>query len=594
MAGIEKYVERFNEDEQKILGHFFTNMDSPVYGLINMSNEVQAGLITRYSRSSKSVRRMMLDEFLMDKEGNYYEGLEDYLAALDSMRKFTVGGPRASELFNKVLAQYGDDSVADLASDSVIFDGVDQIQAKLLEDSRLAGYIEKSTRYVDFTKKVILDNEGFVIGSSDAYGSYLYKIYPAILDSSVANQYVSTMDSLFDSMKQMLKEVRKILRERSPLEEQVLEITVGGKRMPVKYADIDALPGIKDAEAEKEKYRKAYNESVRAQSFDIARGLLPAATITNLGWHSTYRTFRHSMLKMLGDQYLPINDTARLAYKQLEAMGKPLIEDISGKHGDEEIEYVRSRDSALRSIAERLHGRAGTDGRSVRLLRNEDDAEAALFVAAAALYPHLDMPFNEVVEALRARGAEGVSEVIKAANSGRLGRRHKAPRAFELSHSVFEIEGNFGIYRDLQRNRFALQIRQQFGIGNGFDIPTIISGTQLESMFVDRIEAAESLYKEMAEVLPVYAPLAVTFAHRTRWLMGLDAREAQWMIELRTGRQGHPDYRRVMQNVYNGLNSANPSIANSATMQFADMGQYDLARLTAVYTRIKKLERKEG
>jgi hypothetical protein len=98
----------------------------------------------------------------------------------------------------------------------------------------------------------------------------------------------------------------------------------------------------------------------------------------------------------------------------------------------------------------------------------------------------------------------------------------------------------------------------------------------------------------MAGVLPVYAPLAVTFAHRARWLMGLDAREAQWMIELRTGRQGHPDYRRVMQNVYNELNSANPSIANSATMQFTDIGQYDLARLTAVYTRIKKLERKEG
>ena len=593
MPGVEKYVERFSEDEKRILGHFFTNMDSPVYGLTNMSNEVQAGLITRYSRSSKSVRRMMLDEFLKDKDG-YYEGLEGYLGALDSMKKFKVGGPRASELFGKVLAQYGDDSVADLASDSVIFDGVDQIQAKLLEDSRLAGYIEKSTRYVDFTKKVVIDNEGFIIGTSDTEGSYLYKIYPTVLDSSVANQYVSTMDSLFDSMKQMLKEVRKILRERSPLEEQVLEITVGGKRMPVKYADIDALPGIKDAEAEKEKYRKAYNESVRAQSFDIARGLLPAATITNLGWHSTYRTFRHSIIKMLGDQYLPINDTARLAYKQLEAMGKPLIEDISGRHGEEEMEHVRGRDSALHNIAEGLRGKGGTDGRSVRLLRSEDDAEASLFVAAAALYPHLDMPFNEVAEALRSRGAEGVSEVIKAANSGRLNRRHKAPRAFELSHSVFEIEGNFGIYRDLQRNRFALQIRQQFGIGNGFDIPTIISGTQLESMFVDRIEAAESLYKEMAEVLPVYAPLAVTFAHRTRWLMGLDAREAQWMIELRTGRQGHPDYRRVMQNVYNELNSANPSIANSATMQFTDIGQYDLARLTAVYTRIKKLERKEG
>ena len=592
MSGVEKYVERFSEDERRILNHFFTNMDSPVYGLINMSNEVQAGLITRYSRSSKSVRRMMLDEFLKDKDGSYYEGLEGYLGALDSMKGFRVGGPRASELFGKVLAQYGDDSVADLASDSIIFDGVDQIQAKLLEDSRLAGYIEKSTRYVDFTKKVVIDSEGFIVGTSETDGSYLYKVYPAILDSRIANQYVGTMDSLFDSMKQLLKEVRKILRERSPLEEQILEISVGGKRIPVKYADIDAFPGIKDAEAEKEKYRKAYNESVRAQSFDIARGLLPAATITNLGWHSTYRTFRHSIVKMLGEQYLPIKDTASLAYKQLEAMGKPLIEDISGRHGEEETEHIRNRDMALRTIAEGLRGKSGGDERSAKLLRSEDDAEASLFVAAAALYPHLNMPFNEVAEALRLRGAEGVAEVIKAANSGRLNRRHKAPRAFELSHSVFEIEGNFGIYRDLQRNRFALQIRQQFGIGNGFDIPTIISGTQLESMFVDRIEAAESLYKDMAEVLPVYAPLAVTFAHRTRWLMGLDAREAQWMIELRTGRQGHPDYRRVMQNVYEELNSANPSIANKATMQFTDMGQYDLARMTAVYTRMKKLERK--
>ena len=591
MSGVEKYVERFSDDEKRILGHFFTNMDSPVYGLTNMSNEVQAGLITRYSRSSKSVRRMMLDEFLKDKDG-YYDGLEGYLNALDSMKGFKVGGPRASELFGKVLAQYGDDSVADLASDSVIFDGVDQIQAKLLEDSRLAGYIEKSTRYVDFTKKVVIDNEGLIVGTSDTDGSYLYKVYPAILDSRIANDYVSTMDSLFDSMKQMLKEIRKMLRERSPLDEQVLEIYVSGARMPVKYCEIDALPGIKDAEAEKEKYRKAYNESVRAQSFDIARGLLPAATITNLGWHSTYRTFRHSIVKMLGDAYVPIKDTARLAYKQLEAMGKPLIEDISGRHGEEETEQIADRDEALRGIAESIHGVNVENRKSVRLLRGEDDSEAALFVAAAALYPHMNVPFNEIADALRLRGEKGVMEVIMASNGGRANRRHKAPRAFELSHSVFEIEGNFGIYRDLQRNRFALQIRQQFGIGNGFDIPTIINGTQLESMFVDRIEAAESLYKDMAEVLPVYAPLAVTFAHRTRWMMGLDAREAQWMIELRTGRQGHPDYRRVMQDVYNELNSVNPSIYNMATMQFADMGQYDLARLTAVYNRMKKLERK--
>ncbi|MFZ2034809.1 MAG: thymidylate synthase, partial [Candidatus Dormiibacterota bacterium] len=96
------YVEAFTAEEQALLAPHVTNLDLPVFALTNLPQVTAAALFARYSRSSKSLRRLLVDEFLAG-------GDPGRTTAVDAGRE------RASDLFGRVLAEYGDDSVAQLA-----------------------------------------------------------------------------------------------------------------------------------------------------------------------------------------------------------------------------------------------------------------------------------------------------------------------------------------------------------------------------------------------------------------------------------------------------------------------------------------------
>ena len=57
-------AETFTPDEKTALAPYFTNLDGPVFALINLPEVVKGALFARYSRSAKSLRRLFLDEFL--------------------------------------------------------------------------------------------------------------------------------------------------------------------------------------------------------------------------------------------------------------------------------------------------------------------------------------------------------------------------------------------------------------------------------------------------------------------------------------------------------------------------------------------------
>jgi hypothetical protein len=59
--------ETFTETEKKSLAPFFTNIDEAIFGL-KLPQEIAGALFSRYSRSTKSLRRIFLDEFLGDPE----------------------------------------------------------------------------------------------------------------------------------------------------------------------------------------------------------------------------------------------------------------------------------------------------------------------------------------------------------------------------------------------------------------------------------------------------------------------------------------------------------------------------------------------
>src|SRR5205807_4769232 len=94
--------EQFTEEERARLAPHFTDLDGPVFALVGLPEVVKGALFARYSRSAKSLRRLFLDEFSKAVA-------EDPPAAAAD-----VGVGRAEALYERVLSEYGDDSVAKL------------------------------------------------------------------------------------------------------------------------------------------------------------------------------------------------------------------------------------------------------------------------------------------------------------------------------------------------------------------------------------------------------------------------------------------------------------------------------------------------
>ena len=127
-------VEEFSAEETAILRRYFTNLEGPVFALVNLPEVVKGALFARYSRSSKSLRRLFLDEFVGDLD-----------LTGDRSVDATVGLDRAAELYQRIFFEYGDDSVAQLGGVHLACEQASNVLTKVLERGRLMSYLEQST-----------------------------------------------------------------------------------------------------------------------------------------------------------------------------------------------------------------------------------------------------------------------------------------------------------------------------------------------------------------------------------------------------------------------------------------------------------------
>src|ERR687887_1891955 len=132
-------TEQFTPEERAALAPHVTNLEGPVFALVNLPEVVKAALFARYSRSPKSLRRLFLDEFADGAGGGRLES--------------AVGVQRSEKLFRRVLSEYGDDSVAQLGGAHLAVEGASNVLTKVLEWGRLMAYLEQSTRYIPYTDK---------------------------------------------------------------------------------------------------------------------------------------------------------------------------------------------------------------------------------------------------------------------------------------------------------------------------------------------------------------------------------------------------------------------------------------------------------
>jgi len=524
-------------EEQAALAPYVTSLTGPVFALVNLPEVVKGALFARYSRSPKSLRRLFLDEFL-DAGG------------LEAARLGGAGGDagarRAEQLFERVFVEYGDDSVAQLGGVHLACEGSSNILTKVLEWGRLMAYLEQSTRYIPYDDR--------------PDGRYRYHV-PAELTGALRERYVATLDRSFDVYRAWLPKLRAFFEAKFP-------------RDP---AESEAV----------------YRMTIRAKALDTLRGMLPAATTSNVGLYGTGQAYEQLLLRMRAHPLREVRDCADLMLVELRKVIPAFLKRVDvPERGGVWSAYLEETRRETRDVARRLlapepacgpgeRGRAdGPVSASGEVTLSDFDPDGEAKVVAAALYAVSSRPDAELLEIARRMTLEERSAVLAAYVGKRLNRRHRPGRAFERTSYRFDVLGDYGAFRDLQRHRLLTLEWQRLTPRHGYVVPEAIAEAGAADDWRRALIESAELHDAIEAVgLPEVASYAVAMAYRVRFYMDMNAREAMHVIELRTTPQGHPAYRRICQAMHRLIAERHPALA--ATMTFADHSSVDLERLEA-------------
>jgi thymidylate synthase ThyX len=530
-------MEPFTAEERAALAPHFTNLDGPVFALVNLPEVVKGALFARYSRSPKSLRRLFLDEFASQR------GAQGMAAAAAD-----AGTARAEQLYERVFFEYGDDSVAQLGGVHLACEGASNILTKVLEWGRLMAYLEQSTRYIPYD-----DRPG---------GRYRYHV-PAELTGTLRDDYVAAADAAFETYGRWLPRMRAFYEARHP-------------RDP--------------AESE-----PVYRMTIRAKALDTLRGLLPAATVSNVGIYATGQAYEQLLLRMRAHPLDEVRAYADLMLVELRKVIPAFLRRVDlPDRGGAWSAYLAETQVAVRAAAERvlatppaetlrtMHGLAVLTGAETEVTLTDFDPDGEVKVVAAALYAVTARPDAELLALARALTPAQRAEVLRAYVGRRRNRRHKPGRALERTSYRFDVLADYGAFRDLQRHRLLTLEWQRLSPHHGWVMPEAMEEAGGAPDWRRVMRTSADVHDAIAAAgIPEVAPYAVAMAYRVRFYMEMNAREAMHLIELRTAPQGHPSYRRVGQAMHRLIAEQAGHTALAAAMTFVDHSEVALERLEA-------------
>ena len=515
--------ETFDASERAALAPYFTNLDGSVFALRNLPEVVKGALFARYSRSPKSLRRLFLDEF--------------HEAVVADEERTGVGVERADRLYEKVFSEYGDDSVAQLGGAHLACEDASNILTKVLEWGRLMAYLEQSTRYIPYTAR-------------DAQGAWRYLVPKELDGHGLRHAYVNALDRAFATYAEWLTRVEAHLHERFPR-------------------------AVNDSEA-------VHKRTLRAKALDSVRGLLPAATRSNVGLFGTGQAYEALLLRMRAHPLAEVRAYADAMLVELRKVIPAFLKRVDrDDRGVAWSRYLEETTRATREIAQRIGADTEPESRpEVALV--DFDPEGELKVVAAALYPHTSLADDQLLDLARSLSDETRAQILAAYVGERGNRRHRPGRAFERTSYRFDVLTDYGAFRDLQRHRMLTLEWQPLSTAHGFALPEVVDECGGAQAWREAMEACAEVASALQTAgLPDVAPYAVPMAFRVRFYMEMNAREAMHVIELRTAPQGHAAYRRVCQQMHRLVAEAAGHRAIAAAMSFVDHSAVDLERLEA-------------
>ncbi|MCQ3814167.1 MAG: FAD-dependent thymidylate synthase [Acidimicrobiia bacterium] len=520
-------AEEFSADEADILRRYFTNLDQPVFALVNLPEVVKGALFARYSRSHLSLRRLFLQEFVGDLD---IEG--------DQTIDATVGLRRAEELYDRVFFEYGDDSVAQLGGVHLACEQASNVLTKILEWGRLMAYLEQSTRYIAYDQRL--------------GGRFRYYREPHIMNSPLGTRYVADMDRIFDLYSQLVPEMQNYFREATPKNS----------------GDSDF----------------AYRLAIKAKALDTVRGMLPAASLSNVGIFGSGQAYEALLLRMRSHPLPESRAYAELMLTELRKVIPSFLKRVDlPDRGVRITNYLSDTRESMQAVADTLFANdtgGVVDDDVVDLIDFDPDGE--LKVVVACLYP-----FTSLSErTLEARAYQMTTQerlgVLKAYIGQRNNRRQRPGRAFERTNYRFDVLSDYGAFRDLQRHRMLTIEWQPLSPRHGYATPEAVRSAGFTDQYRAAMARSEALHNLLEEDFPESACYAVSLAYRIRYAMQFNARQATHMLELRTTPQGHEAYRRICQRMHTQIAEKAGHVALAEAMRFVNQdSDASLGRLAA-------------
>jgi len=518
----------FTEEDRRLIEPFFTNLDRPVFAVPFLPPEVIGALCSRTSRAKEDLRVIFLNEFVKPflAEKNAYS--ESLGALIDFLHQHSweeiFSNPKGREFYVKWLAQYGDDSIAQMAGTHLLFSGISQVAIKHFEDMRVGiAPLEKSTRYLDYSAKI--------------NGSYMYYCDPSLRALNLDTDYREAMDGLFDTYKELTGALLDFFKKQYPTEKELV---------------------------------------LKTKAFDTLRGLLPAAALSQVAFFANGQALEYAVSRSLTHPLGEIRWAGQTAQTELQKVVPAFLRRLTSDASKDYQNYLTGRGERVREAARELGLSApvlSEPAAGVRLVEHDKDGEDK--VLAGLLFAETHEPFAETLRKIKRLSATEKEKLFAKAIHGRTARWYKMPRALEMANLVFEITLNIGAWRDIHRHRMQTQLRQRLSIHHGYDLPPEVTAAGLAEKFKAAVENAEAVFQKIEAQDAVLAQYAVTLAHRLRFLQSQNLRAFAWEAELRTIPTGHPDYRKMEQEKVKLVREVYPLIGKFI---LADMQDYAFAR----------------
>ncbi len=538
--------EEFTDQQSTILRRYVTNVTSHIFVLKNLPEVIKGALFSRYSRSGLGLRSLLLKEFIQNNDDAAFDtitGKNELEEAETQSLKQTEAIQKAQAFYDRILDGYGDDSIGELGGSHLAIENISMIAAKVIEDHRIGGSpLEKSTRYIYFDQKV--------------KGEYLFYREPVLMTSAYRDAYIDTCNMLFETYSRLIPPVTAMMEQLFPWD-----------------------PSSSKA---------AYSAALRAKVLDCLRGLLPAGTLTNMGIYGNGRFYEQLLHDLQSQNLSELQEIGKRGFEELSKVIPSFIRRASPTHRTHEsyCRFHETLEGEIKFITSQYMPLCESYYQpGVRLVSADPDAVNK--VAAALLFAHSDKGLYELLELVRLLPEEDIARILDSAANARENRRQKSPRALEHAEFTFEIVGDFGAYRDLQRHRMLTQERELLTCNYGFYTPSDLINSPYAEDYTSALNEAKQVYDRIASELPEEAQYIVPMAFNIRWYFRVNLRALQWLCELRTAPAGHPSYRYIAQRLAKLVCQQEPAFERF--FKFVDYEGYELGRLQQEQRKFDKM-----